>query len=82
MTTLPVAVGFGISTPEQARQIGPAADGVVVGSALVQLIGEKAGSPGLVGCRGGLRRLPQGGTALMPVSRVFENLVDYRDSLI
>lgn len=32
---LPVAVGFGISTPEQAREVAAVADGVVVGSALV-----------------------------------------------
>ena len=36
---LPVAVGFGISTPEQAAQVGSIADGVVVGSALVQVLG-------------------------------------------
>jgi len=42
-------VGFGVSTPEQARRIGSAADGVVVGSAFVKLIGEKTGSPDLVG---------------------------------
>ncbi|MHB9097438.1 MAG: tryptophan synthase subunit alpha [Syntrophales bacterium] len=41
MTTLPLAVGFGISTPDQAAAIAPLADGVVVGSALVRLIGEK-----------------------------------------
>jgi tryptophan synthase alpha chain len=41
MTKLPVAVGFGISTPEQAAAIAPLADGVVIGSALVRLIGEK-----------------------------------------
>jgi tryptophan synthase alpha chain len=34
-TALPVAVGFGISTPEQAARVGQMADGVVVGSALV-----------------------------------------------
>ncbi|WP_298439876.1 tryptophan synthase subunit alpha [Geobacter sp.] len=34
---VPVAVGFGISTPEQAAEIAAAADGVVVGSALVKL---------------------------------------------
>jgi tryptophan synthase alpha chain len=34
-TTLPVAVGFGVQTAEQARAIGAAADGVVVGSAIV-----------------------------------------------
>lgn len=34
----PVAVGFGISTPEQARTVATMADGVVVGSAIVKLI--------------------------------------------
>lgn len=38
-TSLPVAVGFGISTPEQARTVGGMADGVVVGSALVDILG-------------------------------------------
>jgi tryptophan synthase alpha chain len=37
-TDLPVAVGFGIRTPEQAREIAGAADAVVVGSALVDRI--------------------------------------------
>ncbi len=32
----PLAVGFGISTPEQARRVGKLADGVIVGSALIQ----------------------------------------------
>lgn len=44
MTTLPIAVGFGISTPAQAAAIAPLADGIVVGSALVRLIAEKGGS--------------------------------------
>jgi tryptophan synthase alpha chain len=35
-TTLPICVGFGISTPAQARSVGALADGVVVGSALVR----------------------------------------------
>jgi len=35
---LPVAVGFGIATGEQAEEVGQMADGVVVGSALVRLI--------------------------------------------
>ena len=39
-TSLPVAVGFGIKTPEQAAIIGRAADGAVVGSALVTTIFE------------------------------------------
>jgi tryptophan synthase alpha chain len=37
-TTLPVAVGFGVKTPQQARAIARGADGVVVGSALVTAI--------------------------------------------
>ncbi|MXO64387.1 tryptophan synthase subunit alpha [Altericroceibacterium endophyticum] len=37
---LPVAVGFGVRTPEQAATIAAVADGVVVGSALVELVGE------------------------------------------
>jgi tryptophan synthase alpha chain len=39
-TTIPVCVGFGIGTPEQARQVGALADGVIVGSACVKVIGE------------------------------------------
>ena len=38
-TILPVAVGFGVRTPEQAAAIARVADGVVVGSALVELVG-------------------------------------------
>ncbi|MGN6268912.1 MAG: tryptophan synthase subunit alpha [Sphingomonas sp.] len=38
-TDLPVAVGFGIRTPEQAAQVARVADGVVVGSAIVELVG-------------------------------------------
>src|ERR1700712_791066 len=38
-TTLPVAVGFGVRTPEQASAIAKVADGVVVGSAIVELVG-------------------------------------------
>ena len=39
-TDLPIAVGFGVRTPEQAAAIAKVADGVVVGSALVELVGE------------------------------------------
>ena len=45
---LPLAVGFGISTPEQARAVGKVADGVVVGSALVRIIEDGVGSSDLV----------------------------------
>jgi tryptophan synthase alpha chain len=37
-STVPVVVGFGVGTPEQARAMGRLADGVVVGSAIVQRI--------------------------------------------
>lgn len=35
-TALPVAVGFGVGTPEQAQQVAAVADGVIVGSAIVK----------------------------------------------
>ncbi len=38
-TDLPVAVGFGVRTPDQAAAIARVADGVVVGSAIVELVG-------------------------------------------
>jgi tryptophan synthase alpha chain len=37
---IPVAVGFGISTPEQVREVAAIADGVIVGSAIVRLCGQ------------------------------------------
>lgn len=39
VTSTPVAVGFGISTPEQAAEVARTADGIIVGSALVRRIG-------------------------------------------
>jgi tryptophan synthase alpha chain len=48
LTTKPICVGFGIGTPAQAELVGRAADGVIVGSAIVQLIEKHAGSPDLV----------------------------------
>ena len=42
---MPLAVGFGISTPEQVESVGKVADGVVVGSALVRLVEEAAETP-------------------------------------
>ena len=41
-TSAPVCVGFGIGTPEQAKEVGALADGVIVGSACVRAIGESA----------------------------------------
>lgn len=49
-TTIPCAIGFGISTPEQAKEMSRVADGVIVGSAIIKLIakyGQEA--PRLVG---------------------------------
>jgi tryptophan synthase alpha chain len=37
-TDIPIAVGFGVRTPEQAKAIGAVADGVVVGSAIIDLV--------------------------------------------
>ena len=48
-TSLPVAVGFGISKPEHVREVGRWADAAVVGSALVNLIAEAGTSPDLPG---------------------------------
>jgi tryptophan synthase alpha chain len=48
VTTKPVCVGFGIGRPEQAAAVGRLADGVIVGSAIVRAVEERAGSPSLV----------------------------------
>ena len=47
-TDLPIAVGFGISNPEQAKLVAQEADGCVVGSAIVNQIAEHGKSPELV----------------------------------
>ena len=47
-TRLPIVVGFGVSTPAQARAIGAVADGVAVGSALVNAIRDSLGPNGEV----------------------------------
>ena len=43
LTRVPVALGFGLSTPEQVREAAAVADGVVVGSALVRFLEEHPG---------------------------------------
>jgi len=48
VTTRPVCVGFGVSTPEQVGAVGKLADGVLVGSAIVRLVEKHTGDPGLV----------------------------------
>lgn len=47
MTQLPLAVGFGISRPEQAAAAARMADGVVVGSAFVRIVEQAQGGPDL-----------------------------------
>ena len=49
-THIPAAIGFGISTPEQAKRMAELADGVIVGSAIVKLL-EQHGkdAPGCIG---------------------------------
>jgi len=55
-TKLPIAVGFGISTPEQAKTVASIADAVVVGSAVVNQIAEHGRSPELVERVGGFAK--------------------------
>jgi tryptophan synthase alpha chain len=47
-TTMPIALGFGISRPEHVAEVGTYADAAVVGSALVSLIAEERDSPRLL----------------------------------
>jgi tryptophan synthase alpha chain len=47
-TDLPIALGFGISTPEHVAEVGAYADAAVVGSALVALIAESSGTADLL----------------------------------
>ena len=47
-TSLPVAIGFGVSNPEQAREVAQSGDAVVVGSAIVKRIAQHAGEPGWI----------------------------------
>lgn len=56
LVPLPIAVGFGISTPAQAHAVGAVADGVVVGSALISRLEEE----GIAGAAAFLRALRDG----------------------
>ena len=49
VTTKPICVGFGISTPDQVAAVVRHADGAIVGSAIVRLVERLADDPGLVG---------------------------------
>lgn len=47
-TTLPLAIGFGVSTPQQVKSLGSVFDGVIVGSAIVNVIEQNIGKKDLV----------------------------------
>ncbi len=47
LSSIPVAVGFGISTPDDARQVAEFADAVVVGSAIIRQLEETPGKAGI-----------------------------------
>ncbi len=72
VTDLPIGVGFGISTPAQAREVASFADAVVVGSAISQLIETHAQSAiawsnrsahSLARLKDAMRAARQGGTS-------------------
>jgi tryptophan synthase alpha chain len=44
-TELPICIGFGISGPDQVRQLAPVADGLIVGSAIVRRLAEAVNRP-------------------------------------
>ena len=58
-TRLPVCVGFGVSTPDHARQVAAVADGVIVGSAVVALV-ERDGAAATAALAAFLRSLREG----------------------
>ncbi|MBI3353488.1 MAG: tryptophan synthase subunit alpha [Nitrospirae bacterium] len=60
----PIAVGFGISTAEQAKRISSFADGVIIGSAIVGLIERNTGNPDLVRIVSEFVREVKGGISL------------------
>ena len=55
VTDLPVLVGVGVGTPEQAVEVCEAADGVVVGSAMVQRMLDGSGPEGIAELVGDFR---------------------------
>jgi len=59
-TQLPLALGFGISTPEQVAEVGRWADAAVVGSALVNVIAEHGAAPDVAGRAGAYVRWLKG----------------------
>ncbi len=56
LTGLPVAAGFGIRTPEQAREVSRCCDGVIVGSALIDVLDAETGPEAKLRAAGGFVR--------------------------
>ncbi len=71
-THKPVAVGFGIATPEQAQAVGRLADGVIVGSALINAVDRRLDNPAQAAAEfiGSLRR------ALEPAPAALKSTVE------
>jgi tryptophan synthase alpha chain len=63
-TDKPIAVGFGISTPEQVAAVCRIADGAIVGSAIVNLIAAESALPDMIASVGKLIRALKSGTTL------------------
>lgn len=60
---VPVAVGFGISTPEQAATVGQVADGVIIGTRLVRTVADAAGTEAAVSAVAEFLRATRGALA-------------------
>ncbi|MEW6543334.1 MAG: tryptophan synthase subunit alpha [Nitrospirota bacterium] len=63
---VPIAVGFGIATPQDAARVAGIADGVIVGSAIVRQIGDHQHDPGLPGRVGDFVRTLKAAVAASP----------------
>ncbi|HEY8394037.1 MAG TPA: tryptophan synthase subunit alpha, partial [Thermaerobacter sp.] len=73
-----VAIGFGVSGPEQARELAAHADGIIVGSALVERIDRAAGNPQDAGAGAG----PEGdGRASAVVAAAAEFVASLRQAI-
>jgi tryptophan synthase alpha chain len=76
-TDLPIAVGFGISNPAQAKAVAAEGDGCVVGSAIVNQIAEHGKSPDLVAKVGAFVKLL--GDAVKTAIQRFNRLTNYKN---
>jgi tryptophan synthase alpha chain len=68
LTTNPVAVGFGISTPEQVATVCSHADGAIVGSALVKIIADSTAGDLAMKVTGFVRSLKNATVHVVPVA--------------